>query len=279
LGNRLCGSAALRLRVWYNGCGMKKRVDLLLVERGHAESRQKAQALLLAGQVLVGAQKVTKAGQMVDGDAEIRVLGQLPFVSRAGAKLQGALERYRISVADRICADLGASTGGFTDCLLQNGAGSVYAFDVGRGQLAWKLQTDRRVVVRDAFNVRNIAAGDLPDPVSLVVGDLSFISLKKILGPLKRALEGNAAKWHSVDCVDIILLVKPQFEVGKGDVGKGGIVRDAEKRQLALDSVADCARQNGYLVAGSMESPVAGAGGNVEFLLYLKLQTGLISCE
>jgi len=263
--------------VWYKFAVMKKRVDLLLVERGYAETRQKAQALLLAGQVLVGEQKITKAGQMVDAGKEIRILGQLPFVSRAGGKLQGAFEHFGISVAGRICADLGASTGGFTDCLLQNGASKVYAFDVGRGQLDWKLQSDPRVVVRDGFNVRNIKATNFPENLSLVVADLSFISLKKILGPLREALFESVSGRDRKEDVDCILLVKPQFEVGKGEVGKGGIVRDNEKRMKALRSVTDCARGAGYLVEGNMESVVAGAGGNREFLLYLKLSTGLLS--
>jgi 23S rRNA (cytidine1920-2'-O)/16S rRNA (cytidine1409-2'-O)-methyltransferase len=256
---------------------MKRRVDLVLVERGYAESRQKAQALLLAGQVLVEEQKVTKAGQLVDSGAEIRILRQLPFVSRAGAKLQSAVERFQISVADRVCADLGASTGGFTDCLLQKGARRVYAFDVGRGQLAWKLKSDPRVVVRDTFNVRNISAMDLPEDVSMVVGDLSFISLTKILVPLKQALTAKNSKQDNIKLVDIVLLVKPQFEVGKEEVGKGGIVRDERKRMKALESVINYARENGYMVEDSLESPVAGTGGNREFLLYLKLPTELLS--
>jgi 23S rRNA (cytidine1920-2'-O)/16S rRNA (cytidine1409-2'-O)-methyltransferase len=256
---------------------MKRRVDQVLVERGHADSRQKARALLLAGQVLVEEQKVTKAGQMVDPGAKIRILGQLPFVSRAGAKLQGAIEHFRISVTGKVCADLGASTGGFTDCLLQEGARLVTAFDVGRGQLAWKLQSDPRVIVRDAFNVRNITAMDLPDGISLVVGDLSFISLSKILAPLKEALIAKNSEQACIKSVDIVLLVKPQFEVGKGEVGKGGIVREKRKRVTALESVVKYACENGFMVEGSLESPLAGAGGNREFLLYLKLQTGLLS--
>jgi len=256
---------------------MKKRIDLLLVERGYAETRQKARALLLAGQVLVGEQKVTKAGQMVDAGSVIRILRQLPFVSRAGAKLQGALEHFRISAQGRICADLGASTGGFTDCLLQQGARRVTAFDVGRGLLAWKLQSDPRVTVRDGFNVRHLTATDLPEGVSLIVGDLSFISLTKILKPLREALAGAAAKPGETEYTDIILLVKPQFEVGRGDVGKGGIVRDADKQAGAVDSVADYARQAGYRIVGSVASPVTGAGGNQEFLLYLQLPTGVLS--
>jgi 23S rRNA (cytidine1920-2'-O)/16S rRNA (cytidine1409-2'-O)-methyltransferase len=265
--------------VWYKNRVMKKRVDLLLVERGQAETQQKAHGLLLAGQVLVGEQKVTKAGQMVDADAEIRILGQLPFVSRAGGKLLGALEYFRIPVAGRICADLGASTGGFTDCLLQNGAREVHTFDVGRGQLAWKLQSDARVTVRDGFNVRNISSDDLPERISLVVADLSFISLTKILEPLRAALIDKFSQQPQggTDPIDIVVLVKPQFEVGRGDVGKGGIVRDAEKQLEAVGSVEFYAREAGYRVVGHMASPVIGAGGNQEFLLYLQLPMGVLS--
>jgi 23S rRNA (cytidine1920-2'-O)/16S rRNA (cytidine1409-2'-O)-methyltransferase len=257
---------------------MKKRIDLLLVERGLAESRHKAQALVLAGQVLAAEQKVNKPGQLVDSEAAIRILRQLPFASRAGAKLQGALDHFQISVAGRICADLGASTGGFTDCLLQNGASKVHAFDVGRGQLAWKLQSDPRVVVRDNFNVRAITAQDLPRQISLVVADLSFISLTKVLLPLKDALACSISRGDGPDfVVDLIVLVKPQFEVGKGEVGKGGIVRDSGKRVGALESVANFARDAGFQVAGSMLSPLTGARGNQEFLLYLQLPSGLLS--
>ena len=256
---------------------MKKRIDLLLVERGHAETRQKAQALLLAGKVLVGEQKITKAGQLVDIGSKVRILRQLPFVSRAGTKLQGALDHFDISVRGRICADLGASTGGFTDCLLQNGAIRVAAFDVGKGQLAWKVQSDPRVIVRDGFNVRHLAAEDLPEGISVIVGDLSFISLTKILGPLKEALAGTVATPAGTEIMDIVLLVKPQFEVGKGAVGKGGIVRETEKQVRAVDSVADYARRTGYRVVGRVASSVTGAGGNQEFLLYLQLSTGVLS--
>ncbi len=265
---------------------MKRRIDLLLVERGLAESRHKAQALLLAGQILVGEQKIDKPGQQVDSKADIRVLRQLPFASRAGAKLQAALDQFQISAAGRTCADLGASTGGFTDCLLQNGASRVYAFDVGKGQLAWKLQSDPRVVVRDQFNVRNLGPEDLPG-VSLVSVDLSFISIAKILPALKesllaartalrtqdgRLLDAPGAKVTCPDpVIDVIVLVKPQFEVGKGEVGKGGIVRDPAQRMEALEAVEESARQTGFQVRGSMLSPVAGAQGNREFLLYLQL--------
>src|SRR5512136_1480135 len=167
---------------------MKRRIDQLLVERGLAESRHKAQALLLAGQILVNEQKVEKPGQLIDPESRIRILHQLPFVSRAGAKLSAALDHFHISVAGRACADLGASTGGFTDCLLQNGACRVYAFDVGKGQLAWKLRSDPRVVVRDAYNVRELNPADLPEPLSFICMDLSFISVTKILPAVKDAI-------------------------------------------------------------------------------------------
>jgi len=259
---------------------MKKRIDQLLVENGFAESRHKAQALLPAGQVLVGEQKIEKSGQMVERDAAIRILHQLQFASRAGAKLQAALDHFKISVACRTCADLGASTGGFTDCLLQNGASSVFAFDVGKGQLAWKLQSDPRVIVRDQFNVRNLTPEELPEGVSLIVIDLSFISVTKILVALRNALlpaitsESNDSPQRAME---IVVLVKPQFEVGKGEVGKGGIVRDPVKRMKALESVENFARQAGFTIIGSIPSPLPGAGGNQEFLLYLQLTKGLLS--
>jgi 23S rRNA (cytidine1920-2'-O)/16S rRNA (cytidine1409-2'-O)-methyltransferase len=258
---------------------MKRRIDLVLVDRGFAESRHKAQALLLAGQVLVDEQKVEKPGQLIDAEAAIRILHQLPFASRAGAKLQAALHYFQISVAEKVCADLGASTGGFTDCLLQNGARTVHAFDVGRGQLAWHLRSDPRIVVRDAFNVRNLNPGDIPAEVSFVCMDLSFISVTKILPALKDAilLNGPAPREGRQTAVDVIILVKPQFEVGKGEVGKGGIVRDPGKRLEALEGVAEFARQMGFRVLGSIPSPITGAQGNQEFLLYVQLAKGLLS--
>ncbi len=166
----------------------KRRIDVLLFELGLAESRHKAQALLLAGKILVDGQKMEKPGHLVRSDADIRVLGPAPFVSRAGAKLQAALDAFAIRVAGRVCADLGASTGGFTDCLLQNGAAVVHAYDVGKGQLDWKLRSDPRVVVHDGFNVRYVSAQGSPDDVSIITADLSFISLTKVLIPLRDAL-------------------------------------------------------------------------------------------
>jgi len=248
----------------------KVRIDHLLVEKGLAENRHKAQALVLAGQVLAGDERVNKPGQRVDPECQLRVVGELQFASRAGAKLQAALDHFRIPVEGRVCADLGASTGGFTDCLLQRGAREVHCFDVGKGQLAWKLRSDPRVRVRDEFNVRHIAAGDLPAEISLVTVDLSFISLGKVLPALAEALRKRARA-----AVDLVALVKPQFEVGKREVGKGGIVRDRGLQERALAAVADAARGAGYGVAGNIPSPITGAKGNQEFLLYLTLAPGL----
>ncbi len=252
---------------------MKKRIDVLLVERGLVETRQKAQALLLAGKVLVDEQKIEKAGRMVNAGAVVRLLGTLPYASRAGGKLEAALEHFRIAVAGRVCADLGASTGGFTDCLLQRGAAEVHAYDVGKGLLDWRLRSDRRVVVHDEFNARNVTARDLPAAISLITIDLSFISLTKILAPLATALLEKRLPAP----VDLILLVKPQFEVGKGEVGKGGVVRDPGKRALALESVSAFALRHGYTSVGALDSPVAGAKGNVEILLYLRFDPGISS--
>jgi 23S rRNA (cytidine1920-2'-O)/16S rRNA (cytidine1409-2'-O)-methyltransferase len=252
----------------------KRRIDQLLVDLEFAESRQKAQALLIAGKVLVDEQRVDKPGKLVNPQAGIRILEQIPFASRAGVKLQAALEHFRIDATNRVCADLGASTGGFTDCLLQRGARQVHAFDVGRGQLDWKLLKDPRVVVHDGFNVRYITAQDLPVDISLVTGDLSFISLTKILIPLKEALLSAARvrQEYPLDRpAEVVLLVKPQFEVGKGEVGKGGIVRIAAKRLAALDAIKHFANAAAYVLRGDISSPLPGAKGNEEFLLYLQL--------
>jgi len=248
---------------------MKRGIDQLLVDRGFAENRHKAQALLLAGQVLVDEQKVEKPGRLVDEGAAIRILRRERYVSRAGAKLQAAVDHFHIDVKERVCADLGASTGGFTDCLLQNGAKSVHAFDVGKGQLAWKLQSDARVTVRDKFNVRAIGADDLPEGIAFVCMDLSFISVTKILSPLRAALE-KRCEADETAAVDVVVLVKPQFEAGREDVEKGGIVRDPEARLRTLETVAGFAKTAGYKVLGHIPSPLPGAEGNIEFLLYLK---------
>ncbi len=244
----------------------KQRLDLLLVERGLADSRQKAQAWILAGLVIVREETLTKAGTRVPVDVEIRLRegATQRFVSRGGLKLEGALKDFpEVGVEGRVCADLGASTGGFTDCLLQGGAARVYAIDVGYGQLAWKLRQDERVVVMERTNARHLES--LPEPIELLVGDLSFISLTKVLPAIERLTAPGA------DCV---LLVKPQFEVGKGQLGKGGVVRDQGARRAALDAVLAEAAAQGFSVQGSTTSPITGAkGGNVEYLVHLRSPT------
>lgn len=239
----------------------KERLDRLLLERGLAASRQEAQGLIMAGQVLVDDRKVDKAGTLMRADVTIRVVGErLKYVSRGGLKLVAALDAFQINVAGRSAIDVGASTGGFTDCLLQRGARRVYCVDVGYGQIAEKLRRDPRVIVRDRFNARTITRDDLPWPCDLAVVDVSFIPLKLIVPPLAAALGPGA---------DIIVLIKPQFEVGKGKVGKGGIVRDVRAREDAAVSVEDMARAGGLSVRGRILSPISGAEGNIEYLLLL----------
>jgi 23S rRNA (cytidine1920-2'-O)/16S rRNA (cytidine1409-2'-O)-methyltransferase len=245
--------------------GKKIRVDLLLVERGLVPSRERARALILAGRVLVGEQKVDKAGAAVPADAPIRLLGEdQPYVSRGGLKLAAALAQWQINVQGRACLDVGASTGGFTDCLLQHGAAHVTAVDTGFGQIAMMLRNDPRVRLLERTNARFLAPNSLnaqhgtPD-LTLLVMDVSFISATLLLGPVFAAAPGlNEA----------VILVKPQFEAGRGHVGKGGIVRDPEAHQLAIDRVADCLRSLGWQVVDSIPSPITGAEGNQEFLLY-----------
>ena len=239
---------------------MKRRIDQLLVDRGIAESWHKAQALLLAGRILVNEQKIEKPGQQVDAEAEIRVLHQLQFASRAGGKLQGALDHFQIPVAGRVCVDLGASTGGFTDCLLQHGAARVYAIDVGKGILDWKLRQEPRVVVMEETNARSLEL--LPEPVSLVTIDVSFISLKVLLPIVRGWLENGTAN-------DIIALIKPQFEAGREQVGRGkGVIRDPEIHRKVLLDILNFSGTEGYSVMGLIRSPLLGPKGNQEFLAW-----------
>jgi 23S rRNA (cytidine1920-2'-O)/16S rRNA (cytidine1409-2'-O)-methyltransferase len=237
----------------------KERLDVLVVERGLAESRTKAQALILAGQVVVGEQRVDKPGALVPVEAELRLKGEvLPYVSRGGLKLKAALERFGLEVRGKVCADIGASTGGFTDCLLQEGATRVHAIDVGYGQLHEKLRQDPRVRSRERVNARYLTAEDLPEPVGVAVIDVSFISLTQVLPAVLPFLEPGGL---------LVALVKPQFEVGPEKVGKGGVVRDVAARQEAIDAVTAFARAQGLGVRGVMDSPVPGPAGNVEALL------------
>jgi 23S rRNA (cytidine1920-2'-O)/16S rRNA (cytidine1409-2'-O)-methyltransferase len=238
------------------------RADVALVDQGLAPSREKARALILAGEVLDGDRPVSKAGELVHGDAPLRLRSSpMPYVSRGGLKLAHALASFGLDVAGRVALDLGASTGGFTDCLLQAGAARVHALDVGHGQLHWKLVSDPRVVVRDRINVRHLRPDDLPERGDLAVIDVSFISLRLVLPALIPLLAPGAP---------VVALVKPQFEVGPARVGKGGIVRDPQARADALAQVSAAAAALGYQVCGQTESPITGAKGNVEFLLLLR---------
>ncbi|HTG01510.1 MAG TPA: TlyA family RNA methyltransferase [Nitrospirota bacterium] len=238
----------------------KLRLDRLLVERSLAESRERAQALIFAGQVLVDGQKIDKAGAQVRSDADIRILGEASaYVSRGGLKLEHALKEFSVSVAGKTALDIGASTGGFTDCLLQNGCRRVYAVDVGYGQLAWKLRQDPRVVAIERANIRTLDASLIPEPVDLAVIDVSFISLEKVIPPVVRFLRPVS---------EIIALIKPQFEVGKDQVGKGGIVKDEEARTAAVERISDFIKRQGLEVKGITPSPITGQDGNVEFLVH-----------
>jgi 23S rRNA (cytidine1920-2'-O)/16S rRNA (cytidine1409-2'-O)-methyltransferase len=245
----------------------KKRIDLLLVERGLVPSRERARALILAGRVLVSEQKVEKAGATVPEDAPIRLLGEdQPYVSRGGVKLAAALAHWPITVEGRACLDVGASTGGFTDCLLQHGAAHVTAVDTGFGQIAMKLRIDPRVRLLERNNARYLAPGALEEgrdgpALTLLVMDVSFISATLLLGPVFAAAPG---------LTEAVVLVKPQFEAGRGHVGKGGIVRDPEVHQLAIDKVADGLRLLGWEVVETIPSPITGMEGNREFLLYAR---------
>ncbi|KAA6464970.1 TlyA family RNA methyltransferase [Acidobacteria bacterium AB60] len=245
----------------------KSRLDALLVERGLAASRERARALILAGRVLADEQKVDKPGAAVRADAVVRLLGEdLPYVSRGGLKLAGALDHWGIDVSGRACLDVGASTGGFTDCLLQRGAAHVTAVDTGFGQIAMKLRNDARVRLMERTNARMLEAGSLESaagvaPLTLLVMDVSFISATLLLEPV---LEAAPALEEAV------VLVKPQFEAGREFVGKGGIVRDPAAHRLAIERVTGGLRGLGWVVEEAIASPITGAEGNQEFLLHAK---------
>ena len=247
--------------------GTKIRLDLLLVEQGLVPSRERARAYIIAGRVLVREQKVDKPGAAVSADSAIRILGEdPPYVSRGGLKLAAALEHWRIAVQGRACLDVGASTGGFTDCLLQHGAAHVTAVDTGFGQIAIKLRNDARVRLLERTNARllepeSLAAGQRSPELTLLAMDVSFISATLLLGAVVAAAPGLR---------EAVILVKPQFEAGRGHVGKGGIVRDPQAHQLAVDKVAACVRSLGWEVVEIIPSPITGAEGNREFLLYAR---------
>ena len=246
----------------------KTRLDSLLVQRGLVESREKARALILAGQVDVGGHGAEKAGTLVPIDAEVRVSGpDHPWVSRGGVKLAFALDAFHIDAADAIVLDVGASTGGFTDVWLQRGARHVIALDVGHGQLHWKIRSDPRVTVIEHVNARHLQPGDLPDagaPITRVSIDVSFISLRHIF-PVLPALVAPGS--------DIVALVKPQFEAGRADVGKGGLVKDAAVHERVVRDVETAAAEVGLRRLGLVDSPITGAHGNQEFLMHLRVQS------
>jgi 23S rRNA (cytidine1920-2'-O)/16S rRNA (cytidine1409-2'-O)-methyltransferase len=237
----------------------KERLDVLLVEKGLAETRTRAQALILAGQVVVDDQRVDKPGTRISVDAVLRLKGEgLKFVSRGGLKLEAALEHFDVDVSDAVCADIGASTGGFTDCLLQRGAARVHAIDVGYGQLHEKLRTDPRVRSRERVNARHLTDDDLPEPVSIIVIDVSFISLALVLPGVLPKLAPRGT---------LVALVKPQFEVGPEQIEKGGVVRDGVARAGAIARIRAFVEAQGLVVDGIIDSPTPGPAGNVEALL------------
>ena len=238
------------------------RLDVWLVERGLAPTREKAQALVMAGRVRVNGVPARKAGAAVGAEAEVEVLAGPAHVGRGALKLEGALDTFGIDPRGRIAVDVGASTGGFTETLLARGAQRVYAVDVGRGQLHESLSRDPRVVVVDRVNARSLTALHVPEPCRIATADVSFISVRKVLSPLRAVLAPDA---------DAVVLVKPQFEVGRGQVGRGGIVKDPGLHALALRTVAEAAvADSGYAVRGACASPIAGTEGNREFFLHLR---------
>ena len=240
----------------------KTRLDVLLVERGFLTSRQKAQAVIMAGSVFVGGQRVDKPGTAVANDAEIEVRGHMmPYVSRGGWKLEKAMKTWPITLEGKICADIGASTGGFTDCMLQNGAEKVYAVDVGYGQLDWKLRSDPRVVCLERTNARYLSAEQVPDALDFASIDVSFISLKLIFPALYNLLKDGG---------EIACLIKPQFEAGKEKVGKKGVVRDPDVHREVLENFLIHAKENHFTVLGITYSPIRGPEGNIEYLSYLR---------
>lgn len=244
----------------------RERIDKLLVERGLAESRTKAQALVMAGVVLVNEQQVQKPADQFAIDARIRVKHAddpaSRYVGRGGLKLQAALLEFHLNVEGAVCLDVGASTGGFTDCLLQNGAQKVFAIDVGHNQIDWRLRNDPRVEVREGVNARFLQPEDFPVRFDLAVIDVSFISATKVLPAIVPLIRDGGS---------IVTLIKPQFEVGRGEVGGGGIVRDVAKRAQAVETVNNAAAELALRVAGVIESPIQGAEGNIEFLAHYKL--------
>lgn len=243
----------------------KERLDVLLVSRGLAESREKAKAIIMSGSVYVDGQKEDKAGTSFNDKVNIEVRGNtLKYVSRGGLKLEKAMANFDVTLEGKICMDVGSSTGGFTDCMLQNGAVRVYAVDVGHGQLAWKLRNDERVVCMEKTNIRYVTPDDIPDKIQFSSIDVSFISLTKVLGPVKELLSDDG---------QIVCLIKPQFEAGREKVGKHGVVRDKAVHLEVINKVIEYAVSIGFEVLNLEFSPVKGPEGNIEYLLHLQKHT------
>ncbi len=247
---------------------MKERLDILVVKRNLAESREKAKALIMAGEIFVAGQREDKPGSTFEETAEIILHGNtLPYVSRGGLKLEKAMKEFGVTVSGKICMDVGASTGGFTDCMLQNGAVKVYAVDVGYGQLAWKLRQDERVVCMEKTNIRYLTPDQVAEPAGFASIDVSFISLTKVLEPVRQLLTENG---------EVVCLIKPQFEAGREKVGKKGVVREKSTHLEVIEKVISYAKEIGFTVLNLDFSPIKGPEGNIEYLLYL---TKNASCE
>ena len=245
---------------------MKERLDVLLVKRNLAESREKAKAVIMAGNVFVDGQREDKAGSIFPPDVSIEVRGHvLPYVSRGGLNLEKALANFDVDVKDCVCTDVGSSTGGFTDCMLQNGAKKVYAIDVGRGQLDWKLRNDPRVVCMEKTNIRYVTPEDIGEPVDFSSIDVSFISLTKVLTPIRDYLKADG---------EIVALIKPQFEAGREKVGKKGVVREKSTHREVIRKVMDHAQSIGFDLCALDFSPIKGPEGNIEYLIHLKKSGG-----
>lgn len=240
----------------------KKRLDLVVFELGHTDSREKAKALIMAGQVYINGQKELKAGATVKPTDAIEVRGsKMPYVSRGGFKLAKAMDSFGLRLDGKTCMDIGASTGGFTDCMLQNGAVKVYSIDVGYGQLAWKLRSDERVVNMERTNFRNVTEAEIPDPIDFASVDVSFISLKIILPVMRERLKTGG---------QAVCLIKPQFEAGREKVGKKGVVRELSTHIEVLETITTFAFENGFTLLGLDFSPIKGPEGNIEYLMYIE---------
>lgn len=241
---------------------MKERLDILLVKRNLAPSREKAKAIIMSGNVFVEGQREDKAGTTFPEEVSIEIKGHtLPYVSRGGLKLEKAMKHFAVSVEGKVCTDVGSSTGGFTDCMLQNGAKKVYAIDVGRGQLDWKLRQDERVVCMEKTNIRNVTPEDIGEPIDFSSIDVSFISLTKVLLPIREYLKTDG---------EIVALIKPQFEAGRDKVGKKGVVREPSTHREVIDKVITYACSIGFYAAALEFSPIKGPEGNIEYLLHIK---------